>query len=95
MCLFLRVFNHVSKGGLYDSVCLCIHLRGCTGVLDEYLEQRSASDSVCTVWARIQPGQPSGDQSRSDYDVTATDLGAPRKLGEVNKPQRTAAVTFR
>lgn len=76
-------------------MCLCIHLLGYTGGLDEYREQRSASDSACTVWARIQPGQPSGDQSGSDYDVTATELGAPRKLGGVNKPQRTTAVTFR
>lgn len=68
-------------------MCLCIHLLGFTGGLDEYLEQRSASVSACTVWARIQPGQPSGDQSGSDYDVTATELGAPWKLGVVNKPQ--------
>lgn len=76
-------------------MCLCIHLLGCTGGLDEHLEQRSARDSACAGWARIQPGQPSGDQSGSDYDVTATELGAPQSLGGVNKPQRTTAVTFR
>lgn len=70
----------------HNSVCLCIHLLGCTGGLDEYLEQRSACDSACTVWARIQPGQPSGDQSGSDYDVTAAEPGAPQKLGGANNP---------
>lgn len=62
-------------GCKYDSVCLCIHLLGCTGGLNQYLEHHLATDSACTVWARIQTGQPSGDQSGLDCDVTAAELG--------------------
>lgn len=96
LCASVFAYMHGSTsarvGCKYVSACVC--LLGSAGGLDQYLEQYWANDSACTVWARIQPGQPSGNQSGTECDVTATELEVPWKLGEVNESYWTSAGRF-